>query len=126
MRAERFWILMAALNGAAAVIAGAVAAHALKEALSPERLSAFETGARLHLPHAVALLGVAWARTRIDGAAIRAAGWLLLCGVILFSGSLYAYALGGPQPLVFVTPIGGLALILGWLALAAAAFGPER
>ena len=58
-------------------------------------LAVFETGVRYHLIHALALLAVAWASTRWTSAAIRAAGWLFVVGILLFSGSLYALTLTG-------------------------------
>jgi len=123
----RIWLAAGAANGALAVLAGAFAAHGLEGALPPERLSAFETGARLHLPHAAALLGVAFAAHLLGGRLVRAAGWLLLAGIVLFSGSLYAYALTALTPLVFVTPLGGVLLVAGWSLLALAALqSPQR
>ena len=75
-----------------------------------------------HFWHSLALLGVALAWPHLsDHAWLRAAGWLFAGGLALFCGSLYALALGAPRPLGFVTPFGGAALILGWLAFVAAA-----
>ena len=85
-------------------------------------LAVFETGARYHLIHAVGLLGVAVAAERWPGALTRAAGWLIVAGIVLFSGSLYALALTGTRALGLVTPFGGVAFIAGWLCLAAAAW----
>ncbi len=73
---------------------------------------------RYHLLHAVALLAIALSA---QASALRAAGWLFAAGIALFSGSLYALALGGPRWLGPVTPLGGLALIAGWLWLLRAA-----
>jgi len=72
--------------------------------------------------HALALIGVAWACTRWPGSAALAAGWLFIAGTIVFSGSLYLLALTGERWLGAITPIGGLALLAGWLCLAAAAW----
>ena len=102
---------------------GAFAAHGLRARLSAEALQTFETGARYHMYHALALLAVAWAVTRWPGAATTAAGWLFITGTLLFSGSLYLLAITGVRALGAITPIGGLAFILGWLALAWAAWG---
>jgi uncharacterized membrane protein YgdD (TMEM256/DUF423 family) len=81
-------------------------------------LAVFETGVRYQLVHALALLAVAWASTRWASGAIRAAGWLFVVGVFLFSGSLYAMCLTGVRMLGAITPIGGVAFIAGWLCLA--------
>ena len=107
-----------AVCGAVGVAAGAFGAHALKARLTPEFLAVFETGVRYHLIHALALLVVAWAATRWPSRAISAAGWLFMAGVVLFSGSLYALCLSGAGALGAVTPVGGIALIAGWLLLA--------
>ncbi|HEX4573502.1 MAG TPA: DUF423 domain-containing protein [Gemmatimonadales bacterium] len=113
--------LFATLGGASAfvaVAAGAFGAHALRARLSPDRLAVFETGARYQIYHALALWAVAWAVTRWPGPAVRAAGWLFVAGTVIFSGSLYLFALTGARAFGAVTPLGGLALLAGWLALA--------
>ncbi|HEX6691916.1 MAG TPA: DUF423 domain-containing protein [Burkholderiales bacterium] len=105
-----------------AVVLGAFGAHALKARLAPELLAVYHTAVQYHFWHALALLGVALAWPHLaDHAWLRAAGWLFVAGLLLFCGSLYALALGAPRQLGVVTPIGGAALILGWLAFAAAA-----
>ena len=81
----------------------------------------FEVGVRYHMYHALGLLAVAWAADRWTGRWTAAAGWLFVAGIVIFSGSLYLMALTGARWLGAVTPIGGLAFILGWVALALAA-----
>lgn len=117
------WLFVAAVNGALAVMAGAFAAHGLKAVLSADRLAVFETAARYHMYHALAM-GLAALAAQSDRAARRGrlAGWLFLAGIVLFCGSLYLLALTGLDALGVVTPLGGLAFIAGWGALAAAAF----
>ncbi|MFB3819680.1 MAG: DUF423 domain-containing protein [Candidatus Methylomirabilales bacterium] len=115
---ERTFLVLGAVLAGVAVAAGAFGAHGLRARLPPEMLAAFETGVRYHLLHALALLGVAWAETRFPSPAVGVAGWLFVAGVLLFSGSLYLLALGAPRSLGMITPFGGLAFILGWLALA--------
>jgi uncharacterized membrane protein YgdD (TMEM256/DUF423 family) len=113
--------LFATLGGASAfvaVAAGAFGAHALRARLSPDRLAVFETGARYQIYHALALWAVAWALTRWPGPTVRAAGWLFVAGTVIFSGSLYLLSLTGARVFGAVTPLGGLALLAGWLALA--------
>jgi uncharacterized membrane protein YgdD (TMEM256/DUF423 family) len=109
-----------ALAGALAVAAGAFGAHALKDRLGGPDLAVFETAVRWHALHAVAVLCVAQG-VRAPGRALRAAGFAFLAGVLLFSGSLYALALGAPRGLGAVTPIGGALWIAGWV-LAAVGF----
>jgi uncharacterized membrane protein YgdD (TMEM256/DUF423 family) len=115
----RMWLAIAAINGAIAVIAGAFAAHGLHGRLPADMLAVFETAARYHLAHALAMGLAALAIPRMPRA--RFPAWLFLTGIVLFCGSLYALALTGIRTLGFVTPFGGLAFILGWLALAWAA-----
>lgn len=112
------WAAVGALSAFTAVAAGAFGAHALASRLPPERLDVFETAARYHMFHALALIAVAWARERRRHPALRPAGWLFLAGTLLFCGSLYALALTGTRWLGAVTPLGGLGFLGGWLALA--------
>ena len=109
---------LGAISAGLAVALGAFAAHGLRARISAEALATFETGARYHMYHALALLAVAWACARWPGAATSAAGWLFAAGTVLFSGSLYLLAVTGVRALGAVTPFGGLAFVLGWLALA--------
>lgn len=118
----RGWLVSGAGLGAAAIAAGAFGAHALKGRIAPPLVDVFETAARYHLVHAVVLLVVGLlAADRPRSTALQVAGWSLASGVVVFSGSLYAMALSGQRWLGALTPVGGLALIAGWLALAAAA-----
>lgn len=122
MSAERLFVALGAASGLVAVAAGAFGAHALRARLSPEMLSVFEVGARYQMYHALALLAVAWAHARWPGRAALAAGWLFVAGTLLFCGSLYLLALSGVRWFGAITPIGGLALLAGWVALAWAAW----
>lgn len=117
-RVDRIFFGLGALSAGLAVALGAFAAHGLRSRLSAEALATFETGARYHMYHALALLGVSWALGRWSGPWASAAGWLFVAGTILFSGSLYVLAVTGVRALGAITPFGGLAFILGWLALA--------
>jgi len=110
---SRGWLAVAALVGASGIAIGAGGAHALRSQIVPEYLATFETGVRYHLLHAVALLALALHA----GRSIALPAGLFTLGVLLFSGSLYALALGAPGGIGIVTPFGGVALLLGWLAL---------
>jgi uncharacterized membrane protein YgdD (TMEM256/DUF423 family) len=101
-----------------AVALGAFGAHGLRGRIAPEMLEVFETGVRYHMYHALALLAVAWACGRWPAAAPTTAGWLFVIGIAVFSGSLYLLALTGLRWLGAITPLGGLAFLLGWAALA--------
>ncbi len=129
-QSARFALLAAGLFGLTAVGLGAFGAHGLEASLSARGMTrAWETAARYHLVHSLALLGAAaWLRSN-PGAAGRRMGWAAGCwalGIIVFSGSLYALALGGPRWLGPVTPFGGIALMLGWLLAALAGLGKDR
>jgi uncharacterized membrane protein YgdD (TMEM256/DUF423 family) len=109
-----------------AVAAGAFGAHALRTRLGADQLAVFETGARYQMYHGLALLAVAWATDRWGVGAVQAAGWFFLAGVLLFSGSLYLLALSGQQWWGAITPLGGLAFLVGWVCLAWAGLGGAR
>ncbi len=107
------WIL--ALAGASAVAFGAFGAHALRETLDARGLELWKTAVDYHFWHALAF-GLAALVPR-DGRARRIALAAFAIGIVLFSGSLYALALGAPRWTGIVTPFGGVAFIVGWLAL---------
>ena len=115
---DRLFAGLGAASAFLAVAAGAFGAHALRSRMTPDLLAVFETGARYQMYHALGLLAVAWALTRWPEAPVRAAGWLFVAGTVLFSGSLYLLALTGVRAFGAVTPLGGLAFLAGWLALA--------
>ncbi len=115
---DRLFALAGATLALVGVALGAFGAHALRERLSPEDLAIFETGVRYHMYHALALFAVAWAASRWPGTAVNAAGWMFIVGVLVFSGSLYALVLTDTRWLGAITPLGGVALILGWGLLA--------
>lgn len=115
-------MFIGALMGLVGVGLGAFGAHGLRGRLSPEMLAVFETAVRYEMYHALALLATAMLLTRVDGRAMLVAGWSFVAGILLFSGSLYALALTGVTTLGAITPIGGLAFLIGWAALATAAF----
>jgi uncharacterized membrane protein YgdD (TMEM256/DUF423 family) len=118
---DRLFFALGSLSAFIAVALGAFGAHALKARLAPEMLAVFETAVRYQMTHALALLAVAWACTRWPGSLVTTSGWLFVLGSVLFSGSLYALSLSGLRGLGAVTPIGGLAWLVGWGCLAWAA-----
>jgi uncharacterized membrane protein YgdD (TMEM256/DUF423 family) len=118
----RLWFVIAALNGALAVAFGAFAAHGLSQQLDTHALGIFETGARYQMYHALAM---GLAALAMQTKAARTATWsacLFLAGIILFSGSLYALAVTGERMFAFVTPVGGISFLAGWVLLALAAW----
>ncbi|HTD31147.1 MAG TPA: DUF423 domain-containing protein [Steroidobacteraceae bacterium] len=103
---------------ALATACGAFGAHALKSQLAPERLQLWETAVRYQFFQALGLLGIGLTLRVIPAAALRAAAALIVAGVVLFCGSLYALSFGGPRLIGALTPLGGLAWIGGWLMFA--------
>ena len=118
---DRAFLLVGALAGVVGVALGAFAAHGLRGRLSPDMLAVFETGVRYHMYHALAILLTSAIMGRVTGRLIVAAGWLFTAGIVLFSGSLYLLATTGITILGAITPLGGVAFLLGWACLAAAA-----
>ena len=119
---DRTFMFVGALLGFVGVGLGAFGAHGLKGRLSAEMLAVFETGVRYQMYHALALLALGAMMTRLEGRAVVVAGWSFTAGILIFSGSLYALALSGVTMLGAITPIGGVAFLIGWIALAIAAF----
>jgi uncharacterized membrane protein YgdD (TMEM256/DUF423 family) len=119
----QFFLTIAAIFGGLSVAGGAFGAHALKEKISERSLEIFDTGARYQMYHGIALLLVAILMSRLETppTALLVSGWLFIIGVGIFSGSLYALSLTGIKSLGAVAPLGGLALMAGWGALAVAA-----
>ena len=115
------WTVVGALWALVGVGLGAFGAHGLRSVASEQGLAWWETGARYHLVHAVALVLLGLLQHHRPGG--DAAGWSFLLGSALFSGTLYAMALGAPRWLGAVTPVGGVAMMLGWLLLALHARG---
>jgi uncharacterized membrane protein YgdD (TMEM256/DUF423 family) len=99
-------------------VLGAFGAHALADTLTPKAAATWDTAVQYQLVHALALCLVGGLMNGRSGTMLRVAGWSFGIGVLLFSGSLYLLSLGGPRLLGPVTPIGGAAFILGWIALA--------
>ena len=118
----RLWIVLGAVNAFLSVAAGAFGAHALKARLSPDLLIIFETGARYHMYHALGLIAVGLVAQLRPSPLLPAAGWAMLAGIVLFSGSLYALALSGVRALGAITPLGGLGFLAGWALLALGAW----
>ncbi len=114
----RLFFTLGAVFAGLAVLFGAFGAHALRQSLSPEDLATFETGVRYQMYHAFGLVVVAWALTQWETTAVAASGWFFVAGIVLFSGSLYVLVLSGARWLGAVTPLGGVAFLIGWTLLA--------
>lgn len=123
----RKWALLAGLNGFLAVMGGAFATHGLKDKVDAYQLGLFEMAAQYQMYHALALFAVAWAITQnAENPRVKMladlAGWSFITGIILFSGSLYLLGAFNWRVAVLLTPIGGTAFLVGWLALLGSAW----
>jgi uncharacterized membrane protein YgdD (TMEM256/DUF423 family) len=112
-------LAIAALLIALATALGAFGAHALKAHLPQDKLQVYETAVRYHFLHALGLLAIGVLLRTLDGELLRWAAALVLAGIVLFSGSLYLLTFGAPRLVGILTPVGGLALIAGWILFAA-------
>ncbi len=114
---------LGAILAAVSVSLGAFAAHAATKFMTEQQLGWMEKAARYNMYHALALFAVAWALTRwaSQTGLLNFAGWSFVAGIALFSGSLYIMAFT-PLRLGYITPLGGVAFVLGWALLAIAAW----
>lgn len=116
----RFFIIAGAINAAISVALGAFGAHALKDRLSAHYLEIWETAVQYQMFHALGLIavGILMSQALLGPVSqLSWAGYLLLTGIVIFSGSLYALSLSGVGILGAITPIGGVAFIAGWVML---------
>ena len=129
----RSWLAIAAVVGAVGVALGAFGAHGLADRLADlgykadeiaRRIDVFETATRYQLVHALALGLVSAVLDRMPSRAVRLSAWAFLAGVVVFSGLLYVLTFAGPdwRWLGMVVPLGGMAMIAGWVSLAVAAW----
>jgi len=116
------WLILGAASAFLSVAAGAFGAHALRARLAPDLLTIFETGARYHMYHSLGLIAIGLLMQLRPSPLLNGAGWAMLVGILLFSGSLYALALSGVRALGAITPLGGLGFLVGWLLFALAAW----
>jgi uncharacterized membrane protein YgdD (TMEM256/DUF423 family) len=117
----KLFIVLGAFAGAAGVALGAFGAHALKARLAPDLLAVWQTAVQYHFWHALGLVAIGVLALHLPASpALKWAGWLMVAGLVLFSGSLYVLALNGGRWLGAVTPFGGAAWIVAWVLLAVA------
>ena len=107
---KKSFVMTAGVFGFIGVALGAFGGHALKEMISPEMLEIYKIGVQYHLIHAVVLFAIA-----LSGKEFMKQSFVFFAvGILLFSFSLYAYAISGIKFLVFITPLGGTSLLIGW------------
>lgn len=117
MTEQRPFLALGSLLGGLGVVLGAFGAHALKNILSPEMLTIFETGVRYQMYHSLALILVG-VLCQTPSKPLKWSGWLFVGGIVIFSGSLYTLSLTGVKTWGAVTPLGGLCFIAAWGTLA--------
>ena len=110
---SKSWIIIAGISGFAGVALGAFGAHGFRDSLPPDMLEIYKTGVLYQLIHSVVLLALALAA----GNAFEFSKWFFFAGIILFSFSLYFYAVTGITFLSYFTPVGGVCFLIGWLSL---------
>ncbi len=119
-----FKIFLAAgsISAFLSVALGAFGAHMLKGRLEQDMLDVYQTGVQYQMMHSVGLILIALLTLKWETGLMEWSGWLMLLGIVLFSGSLYALSLSGIKPLGAITPLGGVSFLAAWLLLAIAAF----
>jgi uncharacterized membrane protein YgdD (TMEM256/DUF423 family) len=119
----RLFVVLGSLNAFLAVALGAFGAHGLKAQLNPDLVVIYHTGVQYHIFHALGLILIGILAFSLPPSPyLKAAGWLMLMGIILFSGSLYVLSITGIRILGAITPFGGASFLLAWILLAAAAW----
>ena len=123
----RLFFAIATLMSGLAVAGGAFAAHALKSQLTEKALTTFEPGIRYQMYHGLALLAVAILlyQAMAESSWLTIAGWSFIIGILLFSGSLYGLSLSGIKWLGAITPLGGVAFLIGWISLGLSSLGMQ-
>lgn len=117
----KVFVMLGSLSAFLGVGLGAFGAHGLKAKVGPELLAVWQTGVQYHLVHALGLVMVGiLCHLLPEAALVRTAGWMLVAGTVLFSGSLYLLVLSDIRALGMITPLGGVAFLSGWLLLAVA------
>ncbi len=117
----KLFLVLGAIAGMLAVVLGAFGAHALRARLAPDLLAIYNTAVQYHFWHALGLLVIGVVAIHLPSSlALKWAGWLMLAGIVAFSGSLYILALTGARWLGAIAPIGGTAFIVSWILLAVA------
>ncbi|MBE0575079.1 MAG: DUF423 domain-containing protein [Desulfuromonadales bacterium] len=117
----KIFVLIGSLSAFLGVALGAFGAHGLKTRVTPELLIIWQTGVQYHLVHALGLVLIGiLCQLLPEASLIRSAGWMFLAGSALFSGSLYIMVLSDVRALGMITPLGGIAFLIGWLMLAIA------
>lgn len=114
-------LIIGAINGFIAVAFGAFGAHGLEGKITESKLETWNTAVQYQMFHTIAILAVGMLMQKISASSLQWAGWMFFIGIIIFSGSLYLYSVTSIKTFAMITPIGGVAFLIGWVLLAVAA-----
>lgn len=113
----KLFLILGAINGFLAVALGAFGAHGLEGKLSEKALKTWDKAVNYQMFHTMALLITGLLLAKIQNGGMLWAGWMFLVGILLFSGTLYIYSTTGIKTFAMITPIGGVAFLIGWVLL---------
>lgn len=113
-------LLIGAINGFLAVALGAFGAHGLESKISEKMLNTWEKAVQYQMFHTLAIFAAAILLFKTNISMFATAGWVFLIGIVIFSGSLYIYSVTSIKTFAMITPIGGVAFLLGWIFLGTA------
>ncbi|MFD2762074.1 DUF423 domain-containing protein [Lentibacillus juripiscarius] len=113
----KLFLVLGAINGFLAVALGAFGAHGLEGKVSEKALGTWEKAVNYQMFHTMALIAVGLLLAKVQGSGLMWAGWMFFVGIILFSGTLYIYSVSGIKTFAMITPIGGVAFLIGWVLL---------
>ncbi|MHA6250632.1 DUF423 domain-containing protein [Oceanobacillus sp. CAU 1775] len=116
----KLFLLIGIVNGFLAVALGAFGAHGLEGKVTEKQLGTWEKAVDYQMFHSVAILLTGFLMMKFQAASLTGAGWAFLIGIILFSGSLYIYSTTAIKTFAMITPIGGVAFLVGWVLLGTA------
>ncbi|MDH4129681.1 MAG: DUF423 domain-containing protein [Spirochaetota bacterium] len=123
MTFTKLFIVIASISAGLIVILGAFGSHVLKNKISPEMLTVYQSGIQYHMFHSIGLFVVALVAIYVPNSSlVKWSGWIMLSGIVFFSGSLYILSITGIKWIGIITPFGGVALIISWILLAISAF----
>ncbi|MUK89601.1 DUF423 domain-containing protein [Ornithinibacillus sp. L9] len=111
----KLFLILGAINGFLAVALGAFGAHGLEGRISEKALNTWEKAVNYQMFHTMALLVTGLLISKIENVSVMWAGWIFFIGIILFSGSLYIYSVSGIKTFAMITPLGGVAFLIGWV-----------
>ncbi len=118
----KVFLILGALNALLSIALGAFGAHGLEGKLSEHMMDIYRKAVQYHMMHSLGLILVALLTERLSGTSlINWAGWVMLAGIIIFSGSLYVLSMTGNSALGAITPIGGVAFLISWFLISLAA-----